>query len=543
MALALESVEGVERDKGEERVRVGSGALGRVLMEAERPRVDVPRHATAVRDGFAVRPREPSEKRMRLVGELKSLAGASRAQELEMGSAAYVTTGAVVPPGTVTVVEQEAASVLAETSEVVFNTSGPITAASRKTEIREPGSDLLAGESVVARAGVPLMPSMVGLLTMAGVRTVRVKRRPRVAVLSTGDELVDGGVAAHASQVHASRDLVWDTNRPMLTLLAEDAANGGCDVVDLGICRDSPSQVEQTLRSALEEQDVDVVITTGGASGGERDFMLSTLRSKLGCTVHVSQLDLKPGKPTIVASNGRTLVFALPGNPCSALVTFTVLVAPALRVLAGWSDPSPRRIRVRLANDVPVLDERPEFQRASLDADGNARVTGEQRSSRLASALDADVLVELPGRKQSSTGGVARGSLVWAILLHDLRFSCSLVRESIPDVVSWSLDEQPRLDAWMGGREKWISAAVATSEVSERVTRLLCEKKGRVVPGVSEQLRSAWHEHDPEALVSNDVVVVNAAGTSVVYVGVAAKQGEVEGLLRRSSAARAMMKA
>ncbi|CAK0861995.1 unnamed protein product, partial [Prorocentrum cordatum] len=251
---------------------------------------------------------------------------------------------------------------------------------------------------------------------------VEVYPRARLAILSTGDELVD--LAAGAAR-DERRGQIVDCNRPMLRALAAEA---GAEPVDLGICGDEPGALRERLAAALRS--ADVVVTSGGVSRGSKDHMKALL-AELG-QVHFGEMCMKPGKPTTFATvplaadgpgaaegPGRPrLVFALPGNPVSCFVTFKLLVAPAIQRLQGWPAGAPLypRVDAELAQDVEMDPQRPEYHRAVARWDGGrvlAESTGFQRSSRVASVCGANCLLEIPSQK----GSLARGTVVKALLL------------------------------------------------------------------------------------------------------------------------------
>ncbi len=206
-----------------------------------------------------------------------------------------------------------------------------------------------------------------GLLATVGQAVVPVVRQPRVAVLSTGDELSDAGARLEPGKIR-------DSNR--ITLLAAVAAAGG-EPLDLGIAPDDQAQLEAKVRQGLAQ--ADIVVTSGGVSMGNLDF-IKPLLERAG-TVHFGRLRMKPGKPLTFATvdvqdgaaPGRRLMFGLPGNPVSSLVTFYLLAVPAIRKLAGWADPRLRRVRASLAQPLPLDPERPEYHRAVVHWDAAAQ--------------------------------------------------------------------------------------------------------------------------------------------------------------------------
>jgi len=241
-----------------------------------------------------------------------------------------------------------------------------------------------------------------------------------VAVFSTGSELVAPG-----STVPPRRGQVFDCNLPLLAAATKEL---GCVVHELGVARDDEAELERRLARA-ESLGCDAVVVSGGVSEGRFDFVRPLLERR--GRVLFSKVSTKPGKPVTFAvlpraasSPGPLLVFALPGNPSSALVMFATLVAPVLRRIAGHVRPETKRVPVALAHGVALDAQRPEFQRATLRASQGqleATTTGVQRSSRLLSALGADVVLDLPQGR-----AMARGTTVSALLLRDLRHSAGL---------------------------------------------------------------------------------------------------------------------
>ena len=246
-------------------------------------------------------------------------------------------------------------------------------------------------------------------LAFVGRSKVKVYRKPVVAILSTGNELFD---VDRGSDNDRS---IPDTNRPSLQQTLEAS---GYSVIDLGIATDKVDDTEQRLRKGLEQ--ADVIVTTGGTSMGEADLLKPVIERSLNGTVHFGRVAMKPGKPTTFATVDGKLIFALPGNPASALCTYNLFVLPALRKLGGreqaeWELP---RVKVRIDRDMQ-LDPRPEFHRVRIVAEGDglvAKSTGGQRSSRTVSLAGANGLVCLPSGKDL----IKAGSMIDAVLIGPL---------------------------------------------------------------------------------------------------------------------------
>jgi gephyrin len=382
-----------------------AAAQGYILAEAVCGRDPLPPFAASMKDGYAVQAADgPGD--YPIVGA----ATAGRAPDFAVtaGTVAYITTGAPLPPGSDAVVMVEETQELPARDGVPYVRIGQGVAPG--ADVRPIGFDLAAGE-VALPAGSRLGAVEIGLLATIGQTAVPVVRKPRVAVLSTGDELVDAGQPLGPGQIR-------DSNRP--TLLAAVLAAGG-EPVDCGAAPDDPDQLQARIAQALAA--ADIVLTSGGVSMGNLDYV-KPLLERAG-TVHLGRLRMKPGKPLTFATvpvDGRTrLVFGLPGNPVSSLVTFCLLAVPAIRKLGGWSDPTLRRIKVALAQPLPLDAYRPEYHRATArwDAAANGFVassTGNQASSRLLSMRSANVLLELP----QGEGVLPAGALVDALLIGEI---------------------------------------------------------------------------------------------------------------------------
>jgi len=335
---------------------------------------------------------------------------------LPPGAAVWITTGGTLPAGADTVVPvEDTEAVLSggkdEEEAVVIRARPP-----PKNGVREAGSDVRVGD-VLLRAGQPLTPPAIALLLSADIATVSVTPVPRIGVLSTGDELREAGA-------HGDGGGVVDSNRPML--LAAIAAAGWVGV-DLGHVADDEAGVAARLAaltgdSTAADSRVDILVTTGGVSMGDRDYVKPAVAA-LG-EVHFGRLAMKPGKPAMAASvraagsSRRTLLLALPGNPVSAWVCFHLLAAPVARILARQPTALPPTVRATLLDGIALDPERPEYHRACVWYDvatGGlvARSTGGQASSRLASAVQANALLVIP----AGTGALTPPHVVEALLV------------------------------------------------------------------------------------------------------------------------------
>ncbi len=359
---------------------------GRVLMEDVASDEDQPPFPAATMDGYAVVADDASPVR-HILGD--QFAGTIAALHVERGTAAYITTGAPLPPGADAVVPIERTTPAADGVRI-----GETPRAGQN--IRPIGSDLKHGDRVLA-AGTVLTPAAVGLLASLGRTEALVARRPRVSVLATGDELVEPGRPLGPGQIR-------DSNR---FALVAALAPLGVTIVYAGLAPDTDAAQRAFLIERIA--DSDVVITSGGVSMGRRDLIKGLLVEL--ATVHFRQVRMRPGKPFTFATagpEGRTLMFGLPGNPVSGLVGFEVFVRPALLAMQGHKQADRPRARVRLAHDVTPID-RIDYLRVALHRadDGvlEAASTGPQQSSRLASFIGADALAIIPPRATSYTAG------------------------------------------------------------------------------------------------------------------------------------------
>ncbi|HEX5123871.1 MAG TPA: molybdopterin molybdotransferase MoeA, partial [Rhodanobacteraceae bacterium] len=283
--------------------------------------------------------------------------------------------------------------------DVIVVPSGDATGAN----VRPAGEDIAAGETV-AQAGEVLSAAQLGVIASCGLANVRVARRPRVAVLVTGDELVPPGTPLGFGRI-------YDSNRYSLGALLDG----------LGIVADPVAHVRDdvgALREALSDAAAtcDVVISSGGVSAGEADY-LPSLVAELG-RIDFWKVRIKPGHPILCGEIGKAIVFGLPGNPVSSLATFLTLVKPGLLAMQG-ADATPRTWRARLAVPVRKKHERTEYLRARLEArdDGSLRATPVERqgSGMMAGVAEADALIVVP----ETVHALAAGDVVDVLMLPD----------------------------------------------------------------------------------------------------------------------------
>jgi molybdopterin molybdotransferase len=318
-------------------------AVGCVLAAPAVAQVDVPPFANSAMDGYAVRAVDTKDAPVTLEVIGRVLAGATLQGEVGPGQAAKIMTGAPVPPGAdaVCMVERTrpeagpAGDGAAGESRVVIEVE-----VSPGEQVRVPGGDVHAGE-VVIDAGAEVGPTQLAALISAGCSSVEVHPRPRVGVMSTGDELVDPGDPLGPAQI-------YDSNRPMLVALVAEA---GCDAVDLGRSADDQDALAARITDALGR--VDALVLSGGVSVGDVDVVRMVLDRLGGAATHWLQIAIRPAKPfsfsVLTGPNGPVPVLGLPGNPVSSAVSFELLVRPALRVMAGHRVTRRPRVKARVA--------------------------------------------------------------------------------------------------------------------------------------------------------------------------------------------------
>ena len=368
-------------------------AVGRILARAITADRSVPAEARSAMDGYALRADDlPALRDPGLVVVANVRAGHPFDRPVPPGQCVQIMTGATLPSGLDTVVPQE---VTGRASGRVRLVSGMYR---RGANVRLPGEDIADGAQILA-AGRQLRIADIGLLASLGIDTVPVRRRVRVALFTTGDELRPLDQPLAPGQI-------YDSNRYTLTgLLRRD----GCSVIDLGIV---PDDLEQT-RAALAEaaRSADVAISTAGVSVGEADLVKAAVAS-LGA-VELWGVALKMGRPLVFGHIGRCWYFGLAGNPVSAMINYLEVVRPGLRHLAGAATLRPLRHQVESGEALALRPDREEYRRAvlSVDPDGVQRVygLGRQGSAVLTSMSQADCLLIVP----RGEGQLERGARVW----------------------------------------------------------------------------------------------------------------------------------
>ncbi|KAJ5347870.1 MoeA [Penicillium brevicompactum] len=442
-------------------VPVTTSLIGSVVAEDIYAAESVPAYRASIVDGYAViapdtKSTGQSTKGIFPVASITHANVGGNLEPLQPGTIARITTGAPLPPNANAVVMVEDTTLASctpdgkeeATIEILTDDIEP------GENVREPGSDVSLGSKILARGDlITPVGGEIGLLASTGTKTVKVFRKPRVGVLSTGDELVE-----HNDPRALTGGQIRDSNRPSLISCLK---SWGFETIDLGIARDTPaSELEHALRDSLRgvgraSTSVDVIITTGGVSMGELDLLKPTIERSLGGTIHFGRVSMKPGKPTTFATipfkptgdntqqeRQSKLIFSLPGNPASALVTLNLFVLPSLHKLTGlghssqalaskpWLAPQLGLplVAVVLTHDFPLDSKRTEYHRAVITgsrSDGRLYATSTgvegagQRSSKVGSLAKANALLVLrPG-----SGVASRGEIVEALMMGNVHGS------------------------------------------------------------------------------------------------------------------------
>jgi molybdopterin molybdotransferase len=363
-------------------------ALGRVLAEDIVPRINVPAHDNSAMDGYAVRFSDLNgeEGMLREVGT--ALAGKPYAGKAGLRQCVRIMTGAVMPEGTDTVVIQEVVKTSAN--------HGVLIPKGQKhgQNVRHAGEDLKIGVPVLA-SGKYLRPAEIGLIASLGLGEVRVKRRLRVAFFATGDELASIGAPLREGEV-------YDSNRYTLHGMLSRL---GVEIFDLGVVRDDPAQLESAFKKAASQSDA--IITTGGVSVGEADFV-KQLMAKLG-EVLFWKIAMRPGRPMAFGKINNSYLFGLPGNPVAVMVTFYQFVRDALLHLSGRTDDfSLPLLKATTGEALRKVPGRTEFQRGILyyeDTEWQVRPTGQQGSGVLRSMSEANCFIVLEHERGAVKAG------------------------------------------------------------------------------------------------------------------------------------------
>jgi molybdopterin molybdotransferase len=374
-------------------------ALGRVLAADVVSPLDVPPQDNTSMDGYALRTADVPEAGVVLPVSQRIPAGVV-GTPLAPGSAARIFTGAQVPVGADAVVMQEQCEAVPDPALPGSLGAVRVNAVPAGGQwIRRRGEDVRQGSVVLAR-GLRLTPQALGLAASVGAATLEVLRRPRVALLSTGDELVMPGQPLRPGAI-------YNSNRYTLRALALAA---GCQCTDLGIVPDRLQATRHALVAAAGGHDL--IVTTGGVSVGEEDHLKPAAEAE--GTLQHWQVAMKPGKPLAFGTirraggDGSALLIGLPGNPVSSLVTWLLCVSPVLRTLQGVPAALPAGLPMRADFDWPRPDKRREFLRARFNARGGLDLFPNQSSGVLTSAVWADGLVDNPGGQAIRAGDTVR---------------------------------------------------------------------------------------------------------------------------------------
>lgn len=364
-------------------------AAGRWAAEDIRALRTQPAADLSAMDGYAIRfANLPGP--WQVIGE--SAAGRPFAGVVGPGEAARIFTGAAMPGGADTVLIQEEAA--REGDRLVLTGEGPAVLG-RNT--RRKGLDFATGDRLVAR-GDRLTPARIAVVATGGHGTVRVNRRVRVAVAATGDELVLSGSTTDGLALPESNGI----------MLAAMLADLSVDIIDLGIL---PDRLE-VLRDAFAGVDADLLVTTGGASVGDHDLVRPAIEAA-GGAIDFWRIALRPGKPMMAGSIGRTMLLGLPGNPVSAFVTAILFVRPVVAHMAGAADPLPRATHALLGEDLPANQSRTDYMRAEL-RDGRAYASTIQDSSMLLTLARSHCLIVREGDAPAACAGDSAEILVIA---------------------------------------------------------------------------------------------------------------------------------
>jgi molybdopterin molybdotransferase len=381
-------------------------ALNRVLAKGVVSALDVPPADNTSMDGYAMRAADVPAAGTVLPVSQRIPAGVV-GQALAAGTAVRIFTGAQVPAGADAVVMQEQCeAIVADAAEAGLGSVRVNTVPAAGQWIRRQGEDVRHGAEVLC-AGTRLTPQALGLAASVGASRLSVRRRPRVALFSTGDELVMPGESLKPGAI-------YNSNRFTLRGLLQAA---GCEVQDLGIVPDRLDATRAALREAALGNDL--ILTSGGVSVGEEDHLKPAVKAE--GWLEAWQVAMKPGKPLAFGAVRRgdtdieALFMGLPGNPVSSFVTFLLAVAPVLRALQGCTAAMPQAVQARADFDWPRPDKRREFLRARFNAEGGVELFPNQSSGVLTSAVWADGLVDNPGSQ-----AVARGDTVRVLLLSSL---------------------------------------------------------------------------------------------------------------------------
>ncbi|KAI9298035.1 Molybdopterin binding protein [Neoconidiobolus thromboides FSU 785] len=393
--------------KETEIISIGKSMLGKVVAEDILSEINIPPYKASVVDGYCMNYNEFEG--VYEVLEKSSTAGDQVEVQLNKNQVVKIATGGKLVDNSNKVVMIEDTEVLEfDNREIKIKVNKRVE---EGTFVREIGSDLKKGQILLEKYQIineSNFPSILGLLSSANIQKIKVFKTPIVGVFSSGNELID------IHSVTNDTTLIRDANRPSLISACEKM---GLKVVDFGIIKDDYNLTQNKLIEAIEQ--VDIIITSGAVSMGEKDYIKPILNNHPNFDLKFGRLFMKPGKPATFATYKKEkLIFALPGNPVSAMVTFQLLVLPALNYLSGNWNFKFQKIQVELEHSIR-LDPRPEYHRCIIKYQNNqlkASSIGNQDSSRLLSMLNANALLILPEKKEDKIQ-LNPGELVEALLL------------------------------------------------------------------------------------------------------------------------------
>lgn len=388
---ALERIkQSIQPIRGKRNVTIREAA-GHILADDVCAPLDVPPFVNSAMDGYAIKASDlpaSGEVSLRVIG--KSFAGRPFEGEVKPGEAVRIMTGAIVPGGADTVIMQEHAQLDNDTITI-----GDGHRAGQN--VRMPGDDFSRGD-IIIRAGERLSPAKLGLLASVGVTEFKVIRKPTVAFFSTGDELKGVGETLKPGDI-------YDSNRYILFGMLQKM---GVNCIDMGVIPDIREEIELTLKEAANI--ADMVITSGGASVGEADF-IKLILDEIG-EVGFWKIAMKPGKPLAFGHINDTVFFGLPGNPVSAMATFYQFVQPSLRLMEGETLSEPLRLRAKCLSRLKKSPGRKDFQRGILSSDENGQLvvdtTGMQGSHMLTSMSRSNCFIVL----EREAGDIEAGTMV-----------------------------------------------------------------------------------------------------------------------------------
>ncbi len=370
-------------------------ACGRTAAEDILSPVDLPPFARSIMDGFAVRARdtfgatEGTGAQLRVIAEIRM--GEQTTERLSTGQAAKIPTGGMLPPGADAVVMVEYTQPFGPADEKPWGAAliEVLRSVAPGENVIQVGEDIHAGE-VLIRAGQQLRPQEIAALAGVGLLSVKVYRKPRLGLLSTGNEIVPPEVEPPPGKIR-------DMNSAALAAAAERA---GAEVAFFGIVADKKEELRRRLQEAFAASDI--VVLSGGTSVGVEDFVAECI-SELGPPgILVHGLSIKPGKPVIIAVAAGKPVFGLPGHPTSSLLTFDLVVAPLLRKMAHLSERTPPRVQAKLGRNLPSAAGREDFYRVRLETreDGIWAIPILGKSALISTLLRADGLLHIPADRE-----------------------------------------------------------------------------------------------------------------------------------------------